>query len=126
MFFFYFVFILVMLLSSMTLEIEVTCSSEISDDYQRNTKRYTSEDLNLHNVHLCSLVLADTFCLSILALLAAWFLLLSCLIYSSTLQIEVTYPLKLLLSFKGLHGFISQKIEIFVSVFNKLIAVIRV
>jgi hypothetical protein len=36
---------------SSTLKMEAICSSEISVDFQRTARRYTPEDITLHNLH---------------------------------------------------------------------------
>jgi hypothetical protein len=46
------------------------------------------------------------------ALLSAWSMHISCLAYSSTLKMEATCSLKNRLTFNGLDGVISQKIEL--------------
>jgi hypothetical protein len=42
-------------------------------------------------------------------------LLVSCSAYSWTLKMKATFPLKRRLTFKGLHGVISQEIELFIT-----------
>jgi hypothetical protein len=83
----------------MTLKIEVTCSSEMSDDFQW-TRGCTSEDLNLHNLHPCSSFLADMYSLSILALLATCCTLISCFAYFSTLKMGATFSTKTSVDFQ--------------------------
>jgi hypothetical protein len=49
-----------------------------------------------------------------ITLFATCFMLVSCLAYSSTLKMEATGLLKRVVTFNGLHGHISQKIELFI------------
>jgi hypothetical protein len=91
-------------------------SSSGSKNKQSNKPAWNIRQAELHGVTIQNIMLlVVTFVRTSNAILANCFMLVSCLAYSSTLKMEVTFSSETSVDFQRLLGIISQEIELFIT-----------